>query len=66
MPSRKLHRRIRDILETITEIESFVEEMSLSDFKQDPKTVKAVLYHLALCTGQKKETGLAKGCRKRV
>ena len=48
MPSRKLHRRIRDILEMSTEIESFIEGMSFADFEQDPKTIKAVLYNLAI------------------
>lgn len=48
MPSRNLPRRIQDILEMSQEIESFVEGMSFTDFEQDPKTIKAVLYNLAI------------------
>ena len=48
MPSRNSRRRIKDILEMIAEIESFTAEMSFTDFHQDPKTVKAVLYNLAI------------------
>ena len=48
MPSRNLPRRIQDILEITAEIESFIAGMSFADFEQDPKTVKAVLYNLAI------------------
>ena len=48
MPSRNSRRRIKDILEMVAEIESFTAEMSFTDFQQDPKTVKAVLYNLAI------------------
>ena len=48
MPSRNLRRRVQDILELSAEIELFIAEMSFPDFEQDPKTVKAVLYNLAI------------------
>jgi uncharacterized protein with HEPN domain len=48
VPSRNLSRRIRDILELSEEIESFIAGMSFADFERDPKTVKAVLYNLAI------------------
>lgn len=48
MPSRKLSRRIRDILQMSEEIQSFTAGMSFADFEHDPKTVKAVLYNLAI------------------
>lgn len=35
-------------MEMITEIESFTVGMSFTDFEQDTKTVKAVLYNLAI------------------
>ncbi len=48
MPSRNLPRRIQDIIEMSVEIEFFIAGMSFADFEQDAKTVKAVLYNLAI------------------
>ncbi len=48
MPSRNLPRRIQDILEMSGEIESFIKGMTFAEFEQDAKTVKAVLYNLAI------------------
>lgn len=48
MPSRNLQQRIQDILEMSTEIRIFTAEMSFADFERDVKTVKAVLYNLAI------------------
>ena len=48
MPFRNFPRRIQDILEMSAEIESFIAGMSFADFERDPKTVKAVLYNLAI------------------
>lgn len=48
MPSRKLRQRIQDILEMSLEIEDFTKSMTFTDFQNDRKTVKAVLYNLAI------------------
>lgn len=48
MSSRNLRRRLQDILEMCTEITAFTTGMSFADFQRDPKTVKAVLYNLAI------------------
>lgn len=48
MPSRKLRQRIQDILEMSLEIEDFTRGMSFIDFQNDRKTIKAVLYNLAI------------------
>lgn len=48
MPSRNLQQRIQDILEMSTEIRIFTAGMSFADFERDVKTVKAVLYNLAI------------------
>lgn len=48
MSSRNLRWRLQDILEMSAEIKTFVSGMSLADFERDPKTVKAVLYNLAV------------------
>lgn len=48
MPSREWKLRIEDILEAIVDIEHFTQEMSFEDFRSDKKTVKAVLYSIAL------------------
>lgn len=48
MPSRSWLNRIRDILDAIDEIQGFTEGMTLEDFQADPRTVKAVLYNMAI------------------
>ncbi|HAA33013.1 MAG TPA: DUF86 domain-containing protein [Cyanobacteria bacterium UBA8553] len=48
MPSRSWLNRIRDILNAIDEIQGFTEDMTIEDFQADPRTVKAVLYNMAI------------------
>jgi uncharacterized protein with HEPN domain len=48
VPSRKLKQRIQDILEVGAEIEAFTQGMNFNDFQKDMRTVKAVLYNLAI------------------
>ncbi|RUT07887.1 DUF86 domain-containing protein [Dulcicalothrix desertica PCC 7102] len=48
MPSRKLKQRIQDILDIGAEIEAFTQDMSFTDFQQDTRTIKAVLYNVAV------------------
>lgn len=48
MPSRKLRQRIQDILEMSLEIEDFTKSMTFIDFQNDRRTIKAVLYNLAI------------------
>ncbi|BAZ17307.1 hypothetical protein NIES4071_91850 [Calothrix sp. NIES-4071] len=48
MSSRKLKQRIQDILEIGTEIGVFTQGMSFTDFQEDMKTVRAVLYNMAV------------------
>ncbi|MDY7013312.1 MAG: DUF86 domain-containing protein [Cyanobacteriota bacterium] len=48
MPSRSLARRVRDMLEQIAETQQFVEGMSFTEFCEDRRTLKAVLYGLAV------------------
>ena len=48
MRSRSWVQRIQDILEMITEIESFTNGITFEDFRGDTKTVKAVLYNLTI------------------
>lgn len=48
MSSRSLRRRLRDILEMSAEIQTFTTGMSFTEFEGDSKTVKAVLYNLAI------------------
>ena len=48
MPSRSWQNRIRDILEAIAEIDCFTSGMTFEQFQADPKTVRAVLYDLAI------------------
>ncbi|MEM1290555.1 MAG: DUF86 domain-containing protein [Cyanobacteria bacterium P01_H01_bin.162] len=48
MPSRELADRICDMLSEIVEIQGFVEGMSFEQFRQDRRTLKAVLYGLAV------------------
>ena len=48
MPSRNWQNRIQDILATIAEIEHFTDGMTFEAFQADPKTVRAVLYDMAI------------------
>lgn len=48
MPSRNWQNRVQDILNAITEIEHFVDGMTFDDFQADAKTVRAVLYDMAI------------------
>ncbi|WP_036486303.1 DUF86 domain-containing protein [Myxosarcina sp. GI1] len=48
MSSRDLRRRLQDILAMCAEIATFTAGMSFADFERDPKTIKAVLYNLAV------------------
>lgn len=48
MSPRAWPDRIRDILESIEETQSFVEGMSFEEFAADPKTLKAVLANFAI------------------
>jgi uncharacterized protein with HEPN domain len=48
VPSRKLKQRIKDILEVGAEIEAFTQGINFNDFQKDMRTVKAVLYNLAI------------------
>lgn len=48
MSSRNLRRRLEDILAMCAEIVAFTAGMSFAEFERDPKTVKAVLYNLAV------------------
>lgn len=48
MPSRDWQNRIRDILAASTEIYEFTAELTFEEFQADRKTVRAVLYNLAI------------------
>jgi uncharacterized protein with HEPN domain len=48
VPSRNLPQRLQDILDISAEIKTFTAEMSFADFVGDIKTIKAVLYNLAI------------------
>ncbi len=48
MPSREFEARIQDMLKEIEEIQQFVEGMNFDQFCQDRRTLKAVLYGLAV------------------
>lgn len=48
MPSREFTDRIQDILTEVIEIEQFVEDMTFTQFCEDRRTLKAVLYGLAV------------------
>lgn len=48
MSSREWRHRIEDILDTITEIQSFVAGATLEQFKTDAKTLKAVAADLMI------------------
>jgi uncharacterized protein with HEPN domain len=46
--SRSFADRIQDMLKEVAEIEQFVEGMSFEEFCEDRRTLKAVLYCLAV------------------
>jgi uncharacterized protein with HEPN domain len=46
--SRSFADRIQDMLKEVAEIEQFVEGMSFEEFCEDQRTLKAVLYCLAI------------------
>jgi uncharacterized protein with HEPN domain len=48
VPSRNWQNRIQDILNTIAVIQIFIEGMTFEDFQADPRTVRAVLYDMAI------------------
>lgn len=48
MSSRSFKQRIQDILERTVAIQRFVMGMSFEEFAQDERTIKAVLYDLAI------------------
>ncbi|MGG6266583.1 HepT-like ribonuclease domain-containing protein [Leptolyngbya sp. AN03gr2] len=48
MSSRSLRRRIQDIVEVGSEIETFTQDLSFAEFVADIRTVRAVLYSLAV------------------
>lgn len=47
MSPRAWPDRVRDILTAIHEIESFIDGMAFDDFREDAKTLKAVLANFA-------------------
>lgn len=48
MPSRDWQNRIRDVLEAIAEIREFTSEITFDQFQDGRKTIRAVLYNLAI------------------
>jgi len=42
MSPRRWEERIRDILDAIAEIQTFVEDIDFTDFQNDQKTMRAV------------------------
>ncbi|MBP0008784.1 MULTISPECIES: DUF86 domain-containing protein [unclassified Roseofilum] len=48
MPSREFSDRVQDILTEVIEIEQFVEGMIFTQFCEDRRTLKAILYGLAV------------------
>lgn len=48
MPSKDWQNRLRDVLAAITEIREFTNEMTFEEFQDERKTIKAVLYNLAI------------------
>lgn len=48
MPSRDWQNRVRDVLAAITEIREFTNEITFEEFQSDRKTIRAVLYNLAI------------------
>lgn len=48
MPSRDWQNRVRDVLAAISEIQEFTNDLTFEEFQADRKTVRAVLYNLAI------------------
>lgn len=48
MPSRNLENRLRDILDAIAGIQKFTDGLTFEEFQADEKTVKSVLYNMAI------------------
>ncbi|GAB4239042.1 MAG: DUF86 domain-containing protein [Elainellaceae cyanobacterium] len=48
MPSRDWQNRVRDVLAAIAEIQEFTNEITFEEFQNDRKTIRAVLYNLAI------------------
>lgn len=48
MPSRDWQNRVRDVLASIAEIREFTNEITFDEFQDDRKTIRAVLYNLAI------------------
>lgn len=48
MPSRNWQNRVRDVLAAIAEIREFTNEITFEEFQNDRKTIRAVLYNLAI------------------
>ncbi|NJL46763.1 MAG: DUF86 domain-containing protein [Leptolyngbyaceae cyanobacterium SM2_5_2] len=48
MPSRDWQNRVRDVLATIAEIREFTNDITFDEFQGDRKTIRAVLYNLAI------------------
>lgn len=48
MPSRDWQNRITDVLAAIAEIQEFTNELTFEEFQDDRKTIRAVLYNLAI------------------
>jgi uncharacterized protein with HEPN domain len=48
VPSRDWQNRVRDVLDAIAEIREFTNEIAFDEFQDDRKTIRAVLYNLAI------------------
>lgn len=48
MPSRDWQNRVKDVLDAIAEIREFTDEITFEEFQTDRKTIRAVLYDLAI------------------
>lgn len=48
MPSRGWQQRVQDILAAIAEIKAFTQGMIYDEFQADSRTIRAVLYDLAI------------------
>ncbi len=48
MPSKDWQNRVRDVLAAISEIREFTNDITFDEFQGDRKTIRAVLYNLAI------------------
>lgn len=48
MPSRDWENRVEDVLVSIAEIREFTNEITFEEFQDDRKTIRAVLYNIAI------------------